>query len=140
MRLALFLALAALPLAGLGACRTSAPSAADEAPPARFASEADYQTRRAAAVRRLDAAIGEARATDVSACRAVPVGAKACGGPVEYRVYSSTTSVVAEVERFAEVVTALDTTANRQFERVSDCMLLLEPTPTLVGGRCVAAN
>lgn len=129
-----------------------APSAPDATPPTAgvvplpgsegqagpFASEADYQTQREAAMSALTTAVGEARASSATACRTVPVGAKACGGPQMHLVYSSSAANEAEVTRLAERVTALDRQANEQFNLMSDCMMLMEPQTTLEGGRCVA--
>lgn len=133
-------ALLLLGFAGLtalaGGCRT--PDGAT-AVPVRFDSMDDYQNRRATAMDRLTDAVGEARATDVSACRALAVGAKACGGPTAYVVFSSTATDAAEAERLAGDVTALDRAANLQFGLVSTCEMLLEPAVALDAGRCVAA-
>ena len=131
MRLSLLLAL--LTVAG---CTTPGGAAAD---PVRFDSMDDYQARRSAALDRLTDAVGEARAGDVAICRALAVGAKACGGPTQYVVFSSAATDAAEAERLAGEVTALDRAANAQFGLVSTCDMLMEPNVALDGGRCVAA-
>lgn len=134
---ALLLLVAAMSLA---AC-TQLIDSGTEAPAAEasaFRDEADYRAQREQAVADLDALIGEAAAAQVSACRVVAVGAKACGGPMAYRVYSATASDASRVEAAAARVTALDRRANEQFQYVSDCMLVEPPQVALVDGRCVA--
>lgn len=132
---ALLLLVLALPLLVAG-CRT--PDGAS-AVPVRFDSMDDYQARRAAAMDRLTDAVGDARATDVAACRALAVGAKACGGPTAYVVFSSTATAPATAERLAGDVSSLDRAANAQFGLVSTCEMLMEPSVALDAGRCVAA-
>ena len=135
------LALAALLVAG---CAVEPTSPAPDRPPggeeipATFASEADYRQRREAVAARLAAAIGEATAAEVSACRAVPVGEQACGGPSAFAVYSAESADAGEVERLAGVLVALDVVANRQFEYASTCMLQAPPPLALRDGRCLA--
>ena len=100
----------------------------------------EYADDRASLVASLDAAIGEARATNMAACRVIPFGSKACGGPTEYRVYSATDGDTEAVHSLSAEITALDTFANREFGLISDCMLETPPMPTLVGGRCTASG
>ncbi len=123
-------------LALVAGCTTPGGAASD---PVRFASMDDYQSRRTAAMERLTAAVGDARATDASACRALAVGSKACGGPTQYVVFSTVATDATEAERLAGEVTALDRAANAQFGLVSTCDLLMEPGVAVEGGRCVAA-
>ncbi|MDT0633076.1 hypothetical protein RQM47_09675 [Rubrivirga sp. S365] len=99
----------------------------------------DYLDDRARLVADLDRLIGAAEADAPGACRVVAVGAKACGGPADYRVYSTAADAEA-VERVAAEITTLDEDANRRFELISDCSVPPEPRPALVGGRCVAAE
>ncbi|MEL6616232.1 MAG: hypothetical protein AAFQ43_10865 [Bacteroidota bacterium] len=107
-------------------------------PDGYFTSEADYERQRSAALADLDAAIGTPRATSVGQCRIVPVGAKPCGGPLEYRLYAASGPEELTILRLAGVVGALDAEANEQFEYVSTCDLTPEPTPRLVQGICIA--
>lgn len=123
---------ALLSLLAFSAC-TALPG--DDGP---FASEADYRAQRADALARLSAVIGEPTAASVSACRAEPVGEQACGGPLDFAVFSAETAAPAEVAAAAGAVTALDRRANEQFGFVSTCALLTPPPLALVGGRCVA--
>lgn len=88
----------------------------------------------------LIARIGDPTASSVAACRALPVGKKACGGPSFYLVYSVQTADSAELARLAGEVTELQEQVIRQERLLSDCQV--EPTPKLVlqGGRCAAGS
>ena len=97
-----------------------------------------YLAERADLAADLDAAIGDPRATDVGACRAVAVGAKACGGPRSYAVYSTLTSDAEAVVRLAAEIEALDERANRVCQLVSECAFVEEPAVVVVDGRCEA--
>ncbi|MEM1115619.1 MAG: hypothetical protein AAGJ11_03875 [Bacteroidota bacterium] len=99
-----------------------------------------YRADRAEMMAQLDAAIGQAQADDVQACRVVAVGAKACGGPATHRVYSATDGDAAEIEALAERITELDDYANGAFGLVSNCMVEAEPAPALTEGRCTASG
>ena len=140
-----FVLLAALliPLATLGAgCATGAaggpPDAMLDPVPDEFEDEADYQRQRAQTEAALEAAIGDAEASSVGACRVVPTSEQACGGPTTFAVYSAEASDAAEVERLAARLVALDKLANSQFEWASTCMAYTPPEPIVQGGRCVA--
>ncbi len=114
----------------------------DPAPPAAdgpFASQDDYRQQRADALARLEAAAG-AGAQAAAACYAVPVGARACGGPASHVVASRESSDSARVAELAAAVTALDRRAIAQFNLSSTCQVVLPPPVALRDGRCVAAR
>lgn len=113
------------------------PVGPDPAAVGPFEDEADYRAQRRETEAALQAAIGDAAAPDLSACRVVPTSEQACGGPTTFAVYSASASDAAEVERLAERLVALDEQANGQFEWVSTCMAYGPPTPQLRDGRCV---
>lgn len=100
----------------------------------------DYLEERERRIEQVEAAIGEATAPTVGACETVAVGAKACGGPAEYRVYSTTDGDTRLIRSRAEAVTALDAYANTTFGLASDCAFVSPPEVALEGGRCVAAG
>ena len=112
----------------------------DEVGDEPFASEDDYRQQRQATQARLDAAVGDAQASDVSACRTAPITEQACGGPTAWVVYSEDDGNVASIERLAARLVALDVKANAQFEWASTCMAYTPPQPVLQGGRCVDPN
>ena len=78
-----------------------------------------------------------ASCTSTAQCRAVAVGAKACGGPEAYLAWSVTTS---REDRLMAAVAAQAEARRRENEqsgRMSDCMMLDEPAARCVAGRCV---
>ena len=80
--------------------------------------------------------IGDAACTDRSQCRLIGFGAKPCGGPRQYLVYSITyTDSVALTSAIARF-NARDAELNRQLHRISDCSLVARPSLVVVDGRC----
>lgn len=83
------------------------------------------------------AEVGTPRASNVSQCGALPTGAKACGGPSRYVVYSRE---VANEERLREL-TGSYTALEREWYIVtgaaSTCSILLQPDVSLVAGQCM---
>ena len=88
----------------------------------------------------INAEIGEAEASSAVACRVLPLGAKPCGGPWSYLVYSAEASDPERLEALAADYHRVDDERNRACELASNCMMEPEPTPVLEGGRCVAAE
>lgn len=75
---------------------------------------------------------------DVSQCRAVAFGAKPCGGPWRYLVYSIQTT---DSARLAEAVNAYndaESELNRREGRVSDCRFVGKPGLICRSGACEA--
>ena len=97
--------------------------------------QADYEREVDDAVAALDAALGR-QASTVSACRVLPVGEKACGGPRFFRPYSATDTDSAEVERLAERVAEIDRKAIRELGLASDCQEEIPPAVVLEEGQC----
>jgi hypothetical protein len=75
--------------------------------------------------------VSEPTCDDVAQCRAMAFGAKPCGGPWSYLVYSVTASAAYNA-REAEV--------NRQEGRVSDCRMVTAPAVECRDGTCVAVR
>ncbi|MEM6328566.1 MAG: hypothetical protein AAF791_15730 [Bacteroidota bacterium] len=103
-----------------------------------FDSFADYEQQRQAAAVNLREAIGTPTAASVTDCKSVPVGAKACGGPRSYAIYSASGDDEIGIIRLAARITALDREANEQFGLNSDCALTPEPSVAVENGVCVA--
>jgi hypothetical protein len=86
----------------------------------------------------IDARIGDAAAEDVRFCRTIAFGAKPCGGPWEFLVYSTqrtdSASLAVRVERY----NLLESRLNTEEGRVSDCSIPSEPAVHLVDGGCKA--
>ena len=86
----------------------------------------------------LIAEIGTPLAGDLSQCRAIPAGTKACGGPSRYVVYSTQVSNEERVRAFAETYTALENERNLASQAVSTCSMVMPPAIELAAGRCQA--
>lgn len=85
-------------------------------------------------------AIGDPLAGSLSACASVAVGAKACGGPTHFRVYSTATADAAGVAALAGEYTRTERRLNELTGAISDCMVVSPPPLALLNGRCVAAT
>ena len=83
-------------------------------------------------------AIGMPRATEVSLCRALPVGSKACGGPSSYLVYSVQVSDANQLQKLAQSIADIDSRLHQAQNTVSDCSMLLPPKLVLVHSVCQA--
>lgn len=69
-------------------------------------------------------------------CRAIPLGAKPCGGPWSYAVYSTATTDSAALAVAVERYNTEDAELNRELGRVSDCNFVSPPTVECVAGLC----
>lgn len=82
--------------------------------------------------------VGQAKASSVAQCRVVGLGAKPCGGPQSYLVYSAEqgneTELLAKVARYNLLVQQ----HNQQLELMSDCAVVPKPGVVLVDGVCQA--
>jgi hypothetical protein len=88
----------------------------------------------------IDREIGEAEATDEAACRTLPLGAKPCGGPWTYLVYSAEASNSDRLDALAADYDRIDSARNRACGLASTCEVTAAPTPVLADGRCVAGG
>lgn len=83
--------------------------------------------------------IGQARCKNIEDCRFTGLGAKPCGGPWEYLVYSSVETnadtLITQVRRYNQVEHSI----NKRFGRVSDCSIPAEPKLECVA-HCIDAN
>ena len=86
----------------------------------------------------IDALIGEAAGTSIADCRYAGLGAKPCGGPWEYIVYSvSSTDSTALADQLA-VYDAFEAEINERYGYVSDCSVPAIPVLAFKDGRCIA--
>lgn len=124
-----FLALALLLAAACG----------EVAPPA----EAPVATPQPAPVEPVDLlqeirrAAGVARADDLSQCRAIALGAKPCGGPERYLLYSTLTADEQRLRALVERYNAAAEKRSREQDLVSDCQVIEAPALGVEGGFCV---
>ena len=84
--------------------------------------------------------IGDATCEADIECRSVPVGAKPCGGPWTYRIYSTRVTDSGKLLERVAAHRALDAELNRKYGRTSDCSAVSEPAVTCREGRCAKAG
>jgi hypothetical protein len=94
-----------------------------------------------AANARLDAALNNASAcsTDTE-CRAIPVGARACGGPTGYRAYSTKSAASADIDTLVQRQRELSAEAARASHRFSPCFMLPDPGARCYQSKCVTGR
>lgn len=71
-------------------------------------------------------------------CRAMPLGAKACGGPRYWLPYCPLTTDVSALQRKLDEVRAAEQQFNRTYDVISDCSFVAEPSLTSASGACLA--
>jgi len=88
--------------------------------------------------------IGDAACSDDAQCRALPLGAKACGGPEAYVAWSTARTDARQLEALAARYKEARIARNQRLGLVSDCSIVPEPPVRCVpasgasggGGRC----
>ena len=86
-----WLALAALAGLGLQACQAQTSAVASD---------------EAALLARIRGAVGEARCSDNSQCRTLPIGVKPCGGPEQWLPYASATAPIEKLKAWSVELSA----------------------------------
>jgi hypothetical protein len=84
----------------------------------------------------IDREIGKPRAKRVNQCRVIAFGAKACGGPKTYLVYSGLQTNENKLKRLVDQYNSLEDKINKETDAISDCMFIEEPKPTIQNGMC----
>ena len=95
------------------------------------------RARLRALAEQIDLLAGAATCEADSECRSVAIGAKPCGGPWTYQVYSTRAM---DSEKLLERVAAhrtLNVELNRKHGWTSDCRVVSEPSVGCREGRCV---
>ena len=104
----------------------------------------DEQQEAQQRLRRMRAAImelvGEARCEDAEQCRFVGLGAKPCGGPWEYLVYSIAQTDPDDLIAHVREYNQFERQINEHFGRDSDCSMPPQPELECIEGRCVDLN
>lgn len=80
--------------------------------------------------------VGEAKAEQLEHCNILPIGAKPCGGPWGYLVYSKETSNESRLKRLIERYDKLDEIRNLEEGLVSTCDVAQPPNLTIENGSC----
>ena len=84
--------------------------------------------------------IGEPTATNIGQCRLTPFGAKPCGGPRAYLVYSLEATDSLDLSRAVGAFTTEDDRMNRLLGLASDCVLVPPPQITFTAGQCTTGR
>ncbi len=113
------------------ACGTKAPAPADREP------EAEALDSLRAIVEQL---VAEPVCNEASQCRTAAFGAKPCGGPWSYLVYSTQTTDSATLAAAVARYNAREAQMNRESGRMSDCRSITPPELDCANSRCVAAQ
>jgi hypothetical protein len=82
--------------------------------------------------------VGTAACSSPAVCRTLPLGAKPCGGPREYLVYSLSVTDSVRLAANAARYNELEAQSNREKRLVSDCSMLIAPRVSCVSGKCAA--
>ena len=84
--------------------------------------------------------VGTPEADSPEQCQALPFGAKPCGGPASWLVYSTKVTdseqLAAKVQQYNE----LSERYNKQEELVSDCAVVNPVVTNVINGICVASE
>ncbi|EGN74298.1 hypothetical protein A28LD_2081 [Idiomarina sp. A28L] len=83
--------------------------------------------------------VGTPEADNPSQCKVLPFGAKPCGGPANWLVYSTKVTDTETLEERVELYNMLSSRFNEQEELVGDCAVVTEVQPNVVQGICVAS-
>lgn len=75
-----------------------------------------------------------------SVCRTIAFGAKACGGPQRYLIYSTAATDSARLAREVARYNDGERKRNREEGRMSDCMMVVRPQVSCISGQCRAAT
>jgi hypothetical protein len=82
--------------------------------------------------------IGTAACKSPAECRTLPLGAKPCGGPRQFLVYSLSGTDSARLAADAARYNQAEAQKNRDKGLVSDCSMLVAPQVSCVSGKCSA--
>ncbi|MSP39006.1 MAG: hypothetical protein EXR70_11000 [Deltaproteobacteria bacterium] len=80
--------------------------------------------------------IGEPRADNLTQCRLMAYGAKACGGPAAYLAFSTARTNEAQLTGLVDEYNQNARNYNQVSNRMSDCMFVMEPQIELISGIC----
>jgi hypothetical protein len=88
----------------------------------------------------VDGLIGEAACKDVKECRSIAFGAKPCGGPWKFKIYSVTGLDTTQLASKVDAYNKLNAAFNARHGWMSDCMVVTQPNLGCVEGNCVAVE
>ena len=94
------------------------------------------QARLAFMEEQIDRLIADLRCADGSACRVIPLGVKACGGPVAYKLYSVENVDTLQLQKAVTEYDEFNAEMNRRYGATSDCSLVGPPSFECHDGQC----
>ncbi len=71
-------------------------------------------------------------------CRVMAMGAKACGGPTRFIIYSLSKTDEKILAEKVKTYTDFQKELNTKYNRISDCAMVLPPNVDCVNGLCTA--
>ncbi len=83
---------------------------------------------------------GEADCSGIGECKLLPLGAKPCGGPWEYLIYSTAGTDSMKIREKVDEHNKLNEVINKRYGYMSDCMVVEPPILVCVNGKCVDGN
>lgn len=84
----------------------------------------------------IDAQIGKPKAKRSAQCKVIAFGAKPCGGPKTFLVYSTLKTNRSKLERLVNEYNSLEDKYNKENDLASDCMMVTEPEVAFQNGMC----
>ncbi|MFC5550657.1 hypothetical protein [Massilia aerilata] len=108
---------------------TTCTTAAPQAQQAQQAPQSDTLAR-------IRALAGTPGCSSDAQCHSLPLGARACGGPESYLVWSSASTSQAEIQALGERYKEERRAANAASRRVSTCQFLMDPGAVCRAGTC----
>ncbi|GIZ52782.1 hypothetical protein [Noviherbaspirillum aridicola] len=90
--------------------------------------------------RLIEREVGDASAQRPEQCRVLPLGARACGGPQAYLVYSTARADERRLQELARQYTEAEQKYNRIAGTMSTCSHIEPPQVRLQHGRCTARS
>ena len=76
--------------------------------------------------------------TNGDGCRTMPMGAKACGGPTNYVIYSLSKTDEKQLMEKVKQYTDFQKELNIKYNRTSDCLFLSPPKVDCLNGVCTS--
>jgi len=94
----------------------------------------------AALLARIRGAVGEAKCSDISQCRTLPIGEKPCGGPEQWLPYAITSTSAEQLKAWSAELAAAAKRRNETSGMAGNCRYNPDPGVACVAGRCVVGG
>ncbi len=94
----------------------------------------------AALLQRIETEVGSAACSSTAECRTLPIGSKACGGPVRWIAWSASASREASLQAWSQELAERQRQRDIDDGRMSTCSVVPDPGARCDAGRCVLAR